>query len=203
MARKKASIPKKVRTVRNPTDGKTYFAIADIVQILADTLDPSDTIKKMRKRSPEMSSAWKKQVKRIPVPTVSGTQNISCGPVGGLIWIVPVVSSPAGRKFRNWMINEVAINLKKKEKRRPAGADSTLITKPYSAPKSLSEIQSGISRDLGGLNVGTLKSLLKFLMAAGRRAVPELDRRAVPIKKLVRKPGNRKTKVLMKRRKKK
>ena len=37
---------------------KYYFAIADIVQVLTDSVNPRDYIKKMLRRDPELKSKW-------------------------------------------------------------------------------------------------------------------------------------------------
>ena len=37
---------------------KWYFVVADVVQVLTDTPNPSDYIKKMRKREIQISEGW-------------------------------------------------------------------------------------------------------------------------------------------------
>ena len=49
---------KKVRIVWDAEQEKYYFAIADIVQVLTDTVNPRDYIKKMLRRDPELKSRW-------------------------------------------------------------------------------------------------------------------------------------------------
>ncbi len=49
---------KKVRIVWNEQEEKYYFAVADIVQVLTDTVDPRDYIKKMLRRDLELKSKW-------------------------------------------------------------------------------------------------------------------------------------------------
>ena len=49
---------KKVRIVWDAEKEKYYFAVADIVQVLTDTVDPRDYIKKMLRRDPELKSSW-------------------------------------------------------------------------------------------------------------------------------------------------
>lgn len=49
---------KQVRIVWNEKEEKYYFAVADIVEILTDTVNPRDYIKKMLKRDPELKSSW-------------------------------------------------------------------------------------------------------------------------------------------------
>ena len=49
---------KKVRIVWDAEQEKYYFAVADIVQILTDSTDVKQYIKRMRARDPELNSKW-------------------------------------------------------------------------------------------------------------------------------------------------
>ena len=49
---------KNVRVVWNEEEEKYYFSVADIVQVLTDTVNPRDYIKKMLLRDPELKSRW-------------------------------------------------------------------------------------------------------------------------------------------------
>jgi len=43
---------------RNEADQKRYFSVADLIEVLTDTVNPKDYIKKMRKRDPLLNSIW-------------------------------------------------------------------------------------------------------------------------------------------------
>ena len=49
---------KKVRIAWDAEQEKYYFSVADIVQVLTDTINPRDYIKKMLRRDPELKSKW-------------------------------------------------------------------------------------------------------------------------------------------------
>lgn len=49
---------KKIRIVWNEEEEKYYFAVADIVQVLTDSADTKQYIKRMRSRDPELDSVW-------------------------------------------------------------------------------------------------------------------------------------------------
>ena len=49
---------KKIRIVWNEEQEKYYFAVADIVQVLTDTVNPTDYIKKMKVRDKELAKGW-------------------------------------------------------------------------------------------------------------------------------------------------
>jgi len=49
---------KQIRTVWNELDQKWYFSVQDVVQLLTDTADVKDYIKKMKKRDAALNSNW-------------------------------------------------------------------------------------------------------------------------------------------------
>ena len=49
---------KKVRVIWNEQEEKYYFAVADIVELLTDSADVKQYIKRMRSRDPELDSVW-------------------------------------------------------------------------------------------------------------------------------------------------
>ena len=49
---------KKVRIAWDAELEKYYFSVTDIVQVLTDSVNPRDYIKKMLKRDPELRSKW-------------------------------------------------------------------------------------------------------------------------------------------------
>lgn len=49
---------KKVRTVWDDQAEKWYFSVVDVVQVLTDSSDVKQYIKKMRSRDPELNASW-------------------------------------------------------------------------------------------------------------------------------------------------
>jgi hypothetical protein len=62
--------------------------VADVVQGLTDTPNPSDYIKKMRRQDDELSKGWGQFVTPLPVDTAGGKQNLNCANAQGLLRIV-------------------------------------------------------------------------------------------------------------------
>ena len=52
---------KQVRIVWDEEQEKYYFSVADIVQVLTDSVNPRDYIKKMLRRDLELKSKWGRQ----------------------------------------------------------------------------------------------------------------------------------------------
>ena len=49
---------RKVRTVWDEDTEQWYFSIVDVVEVLTESNDPKQYIKKMRSRDPELSMNW-------------------------------------------------------------------------------------------------------------------------------------------------
>ena len=47
-----------VRSVWDDTAEEWYFDVADVVAVLTDSVNPTDYIKKMRQRDPELAKGW-------------------------------------------------------------------------------------------------------------------------------------------------
>ena len=47
---------KRVRTVWDDQQEKWYFSIVDVVEVLTDSANPTDYLKKMRKRDPQLAA---------------------------------------------------------------------------------------------------------------------------------------------------
>jgi DNA-damage-inducible protein D len=94
---------KQIRTVWNEADRKWYFAVADVVQVLTDTPNPTDYIKKMRKRDDELSKGWGQFVTPLYMETTGGKQKINCANAKGLLRIIQSIPSPKAEPFKLWL----------------------------------------------------------------------------------------------------
>jgi DNA-damage-inducible protein D len=63
---------KQIRTVWNEADEKWYFVITDVVQVLTDTINAADYVKKMRKRDELLSKGWGQIVTPLVIDTAGG-----------------------------------------------------------------------------------------------------------------------------------
>ena len=94
---------KQIRSVWNESDQKWYFVVADVIQVLTDTPNPSDYIKKMRKRDVELSKGWGQFVTPLSVDTIGGKQKLNCANAKGLLRIIQSIPSPKAEPFKNWL----------------------------------------------------------------------------------------------------
>lgn len=94
---------RQIRTVWNEAEQKWYFVVADVVQVLTDTTNPTDYIKKMRKRDELLSQGWGQLVTPLLVDTAGGKQKLNCANAQGLLRIIQSIPSPKAEPFKLWL----------------------------------------------------------------------------------------------------
>ena len=93
----------KIRTVWNDSDQKWYFVLVDVIQVLTETTNPTDYIKKMRKRDELLSQGWGQLVTPLLVETAGGKQKLNCANAQGLLRIIQSIPSPKAEPFKLWL----------------------------------------------------------------------------------------------------
>lgn len=80
-----------------------WFSVADVVQALTDSINPSDYIKKLRSRDNELSEGWGQLVTPLSIETEGGKQKINCASTEGLFRIIQSIPSPKAEPFKRWL----------------------------------------------------------------------------------------------------
>jgi hypothetical protein len=99
-----------------------WFAVADVVAILTDSVNPSDYIKKMRLRDNELSQGWGQIVTPLRVETGGGAQQVNCANTEGLFRIIQSIPSPKAEPFKRWLAQVGYERVKEIENPELAGA---------------------------------------------------------------------------------
>ena len=94
---------KQIRSVWNEENQKWYFVITDVVQVLTDTPNATDYIKKIRKRDEQLSKGWGQIVTPLSVDTIGGKQKLNCADAKGLLRIIQSIPSPKAEPFKQWL----------------------------------------------------------------------------------------------------
>ena len=94
---------RKVRTVWDDQEEEWYFSVSDVVEVLTDSKNPTDYIKKMRKRDPMLAEGWGQIVTPLSVQTAGGKQKVNCAPREGIFRIIQAIPSPKAEPFKRWM----------------------------------------------------------------------------------------------------
>ena len=94
---------KKVRTVWDSETEQWYFCVADVVEVLTDSKNPTDYIKKMKKRDPSLAEGWGQIVSPLSLQTAGGKQRVNCATQQGLFRIIQSIPSHKAEPFKIWM----------------------------------------------------------------------------------------------------
>ena len=94
---------RKVRTIWDDQEEKWYFCVADVVEVLTDSTNPTDYIKKMRKRDPMLAEGWGQIVTPLAVQTAGGKQKTNFANIEGIFRIIQSIPSPKAEPFKQWM----------------------------------------------------------------------------------------------------
>ena len=94
---------KKIRIVWNEEQEKYYFAVADIVQVLTDTVNPTDYIKKMKVRDKELAKGWGQIVTPLAYQTIGGKQKINFADLSGTLRLIQSVPSKKAEPVKRWL----------------------------------------------------------------------------------------------------
>ena len=90
---------KTIRTHWDETQEKWYFSIQDVVAVLADTPNPKDYIKKMKRRDAELSANWGTICPLVEMQGADGrNRKIQAADTQGLLRLIQSIPSCELRK---------------------------------------------------------------------------------------------------------
>lgn len=94
----------KIRTAWDTEKEEWYFSVVDVVQVLTDSADPKQYIKKMRSRDPELGSKWGTICTPVEMIAADGKKRkIQAATVEGLLRIIQSIPSPKAEPFKLWL----------------------------------------------------------------------------------------------------
>lgn len=102
---------KRVRTVWDDQQEKWYFSVVDVVSILTDSANPTDYLKKMRKRDPQLAEGWGQIVTPLSIQTPGGKQKVNFADTEAIFRIIQSIPSPKAEPFKLWMARVAAERL--------------------------------------------------------------------------------------------
>lgn len=95
---------RQIRSVWNQQDNKWYFAVADVVEALTESVNVKDYIKKMRKRDPELNSNWGTFCPPLEILAPDGKKRkTQCANAESLLRIIQSIPSPKAEPFKRWL----------------------------------------------------------------------------------------------------
>ena len=93
----------KVRVVWDEEQEKYFFSVVDIIQVLTDSVNPTDYIKKMKSRDKELAEGWGQIVTPLAYRTAGGKQKINFADLKGIFRIIQSVPSKKAEPVKQWL----------------------------------------------------------------------------------------------------
>lgn len=95
---------KRVRTVWDDQQEKWYFSVVDVVAVLTDSANPTDYLKKMRKRDPELAAFVGTNCPQVTMLTETGKKRQTlAADTEAIFRIIQSIPSPKAEPFKLWM----------------------------------------------------------------------------------------------------
>jgi DNA-damage-inducible protein D len=95
---------KQIRSFWNEEDDKWYFSVQDVIQLLTDSADVKDYIKKMKKRDSELNANWGTICPLVEMTAADGRKRkVQAANAQGLFRIIQSIPSPKAEPFKLWL----------------------------------------------------------------------------------------------------
>ena len=95
---------KKIRSVWNEEEQQWYFSVVDVVGVLTDSVNPTDYLKKMRKRDEELATHLGTTCPQVEMVTDTGKKRKTLAAnVQALFRIIQSIPSPKAEPFKLWL----------------------------------------------------------------------------------------------------
>ncbi len=95
---------KQIRSVLNEEQQKWYFSVQDVIEVLTDTVDAKDYIKKMKKRDATLNSNWGTICPLVEMVAADGKKRkVQAANTQGLLRIIQSIPSPKAEPFKLWL----------------------------------------------------------------------------------------------------
>ena len=100
---------KQVRIAWNEKEEKYYFSVVDIVQVLTDSLNPTDYLKKLRKRDPELGTFLGTNCPQVAMKTSTGKMRITlAADLEGIFRLIQSIPSKKAEPVKQWLAEQGA-----------------------------------------------------------------------------------------------
>lgn len=100
---------RKVRTVWDDTKEEWYFSIVDVVAILTESVNPTDYLKKLRKRDVELHAYMGTNCPQVYMTTETGKKRKTlAGNTTNILRLIQSIPSPKAEPFKQWMAQVAA-----------------------------------------------------------------------------------------------
>jgi hypothetical protein len=99
------------RVRRGYLDGKTYYAIADLVRIVAETEFPVEYWTELKKREPALAAIED----RVEVEQAGGPELVEATDQAGVLRLIQSIPSPRAERLKKWLVESAVQRLEEQD----------------------------------------------------------------------------------------
>lgn len=94
---------KQIRSAFNEADQKWYFSVQDVVEVLTDTVDAKDYIKKMKKRDSSLNTNWGTNCPLVEMIAAGRKRKVQSAEAQGMLRLIQSIPSIKAGPFKLWL----------------------------------------------------------------------------------------------------
>jgi prophage antirepressor-like protein len=95
---------KRIRTAWDEEKEEWFFSVADVVEVLTDSADVKQYIKKMRSRDPELHLKWGTICTPVEMIAADGkNRRVTAANAEGVLRLIQSIPSPKAEPFKAWL----------------------------------------------------------------------------------------------------
>ncbi len=94
---------KQIRSYWNEKEEQWYFSVVDIIEALTDSVNPTDYLKKLRKRDSELGGYVGTNCPQVEMLTNGKRRKTLAGTVKDIFRIIQSIPSPQAEPFKQWL----------------------------------------------------------------------------------------------------
>ena len=95
---------KQIRSAWNEAEEKWYFSVQDVIEVLTDSIDPKQYIKRMLSRDQNLKAKWGTICTPVEMLAADGKRRkIQAADTQGLLRIIQSIPSPKAEPFKLWL----------------------------------------------------------------------------------------------------
>ena len=113
-----------------------WFAIVDVVGVIAGSVQPNGYIKDLRRRDTELGQGWGQIATPLRLKTDGGVQRVNCANTEGLLRIIQSIPSPKAEPFKRWLAKVGYERIQEIENPELASARARALYEAKGYPKS-------------------------------------------------------------------
>lgn len=94
----------RIRAAWNKEEEQWYFSVVDVVGVLTDSVNPTDYLKKIRKRDPELASFLGTNCPHVAMRAENGKyRKVLSANIKSILRIIQSIPSPKAEPFKQWL----------------------------------------------------------------------------------------------------